>query len=159
MKTTLLIVVIAACMLPANMSAQMGRNREQRPAFERVESLKKVRLMEALKLDENQSVKVFARYNKHRELMRSIEGEAGTLIEKLEGQIEANAPDAEYKQTLSALLDVDRKKHDARAKYIGELQDVLTPKQIAEYMVFERNFARDLRQAIHDVKSEKQKNR
>jgi len=26
-------------------------------------------------------------------------------------------------------------------------------------MIFERNFARDLRQAIHDVKSEKQKNR
>jgi len=159
MKTTLLVIMIAACMLPADMSAQMGRNREQRPALERVESLKKVRLMETLKLDENQSVKVFARYNKHRELMRSIEGEAGTLIEKLESQIGANASDAEYKQTVSTLLEIDRKKHDARIKYIGELQDVLSPKQVAEYMIFERNFARDLRQAIHDVKSEKQKNR
>lgn len=159
MKKYILAAMIAACIAPADMSAQFGRNQGQRPAMERVESLKKVRMMEALKLDENQSVKLLARYNKHRETMHSIESEAGEIYNKLEGQIEANASEGEINQSIGALLEFDRKKYDARSKFVGELRDVLTTKQIGEYLLFERNFARDLRQAVRDVKMDKIKSK
>ncbi len=159
MKKYLFFVLIAGCLAPAAMSAQMHRNTGQRPALERVETLKKVRMMEALKLDENQSVKLFARYNTHRELMHGLENESRELFDKLDAQIVANAPDAEFNQTFAALLDLDRKKNEIRTKFINDLRDVLTTKQIAEYVVFERSFARDLRQAVRDVKMDGPKNR
>ena len=160
MKKYFLFVLMAACVGPLALHAQHNRaGAVQRPAMERVESLKKVRMMESLKLDENQSVKLFARYNNHREMMHALENESKDLFDKLESQIKANASDAEFNQTFNALFDLDRKKFEARSKFINDLRDVLTTKQVAEYVAFERNFARDLRQAVRDVRMESQKNR
>ncbi len=159
MKKYCYSLLIAICLAPVATNAQMHRSMGQRPALERVESLKKVRMMEALKLDENQSVKVFARYNNHREMMHALENESRGLFDKLDSQIQAGASDAEFNQTFAALLDIDRKKTEMRTKFINDLRDVLTTKQIAEYVAFERNFARDLREAVRDVKVDGQKNR
>jgi Spy/CpxP family protein refolding chaperone len=157
MKTFLLCVAIAVCLMPCALLAQPLHTPGQRPAMERVESLKKVRMVESLKLDENQSMKLIARYNKHRETIHSFERESGTLFDKLEAQIEADASDGEFNQTLAALMDIEKRKFEARTKFIDELREVLTPKQIAQYVVFERNFARDLRDAVRDVRLERLK--
>jgi Spy/CpxP family protein refolding chaperone len=159
MKTFFIVVVLSACLMPSLLSSQTRHPAGQRPALERVESLKKVRMMEALKLDENQSMKLLARYNKHRETVHAIEVESGELFDRIDGQIQANASDAEFNQSFAALLDFDKRKSEERQRYMNDLREVLTTKQIAEYVVFERNFARDLREAVRDVKMDKLKSR
>jgi Spy/CpxP family protein refolding chaperone len=154
-----LSLALAALLLPSLLAnAQTRRNETQRPAFERIESFKKVRMMEAMKLDENQSVKLFARYNDHQEQMKSLERESNELFDKLESQIRSNASEGEYQQTIGELRNYEKKRTEERQRYFNELKDVLTPKQLAEYMVFERNFARDLREAVRDVKIDRLKN-
>jgi Spy/CpxP family protein refolding chaperone len=150
---------LVALLLPSFLAnAQSRRNEAQRPASERIESFKKVRMMEAMKLDENQSVKLFARYNDHQDQMKSLERESNELFDKLESQIRSNASEGEYQQTIGELRSYEKKRTEERQRYFNELKDVLTPKQLAEYMVFERNFARDLREAVRDVKIDRLKN-
>jgi Spy/CpxP family protein refolding chaperone len=160
MKTYLLLVTAAIFTASSVSNAQMRRGANSpRPAIERIESFKKVRMMETLKLDENQSVKLIARYNSHQERMRELERQTNEIYDRLEGQIQSNASESEYAQTFAALREYEKKRSEERMIFFNELKEVLTPKQVAEYMIFERNFARDLREAVRDVKAERLKSR
>ena len=134
-------------------------DRSQRPAYDRIESWKKVRMLESLKLDEDQSTKFITRYNKHADAMHEFEKERNDLVDKLDLQSKSDAADADYEQTFNVLLDIDKKISEERLHFLTELKGVLSNKQIAEYIVFERNFAQELRQAVRDVQRERMKDR
>jgi len=140
--------------------AQPGSgDRPQRPAYDRIESYKKVRMLESLKLDEDQSAKFLTRYNKHSEAMHAFEKERNELVDKLDEQSKANAVDDDYNQTFNLLLDIDKKISGERQHFLTELKEVLSNKQIAQYIVFERNFAQELRQMVRDIQRERMKDR
>jgi len=125
------------------------------PGPERVEQFKKIRMMEVLKLDEETSVRFFARYDKEQELIRSLTSKRNDIISQLENLAKTSASDAEYDKNFKDLRNVEDQVHEARMKYWDSLSGVLTKKQLAEYMAFERNFFRDLR----DLMREMQENR
>jgi hypothetical protein len=124
-------------------------------AMERLESYKKVRMLEVLKLDDEKGSKLVTRYTNHRATVRAVEEERMKVIDKLEKQAAASASDAEYQRTFTELTDIEKRMTDVRAKYLQDLKEIMTPRQIAEYLIFERNFARDIR----DVMRENQKDR
>ena len=128
-------------------------------ARDRIESYKKVRMLEVLKLDEEQSAKFVTRYNKHQETMRGFEKERNGLVDKLDGEVQAKASDAEFDETFNVLIDLDKKISGQRLQFLTELKEVLSNKQIAEYIVFERNFVRELRQAIRDVQKDRMRDK
>ncbi|MGA7160075.1 MAG: hypothetical protein WBZ48_03680 [Bacteroidota bacterium] len=128
-----------------------------RPAYDRLESYKKVRMLESLNLNEDQSAKFIARYNKHAETMHGFEKERNELVDKLDTQSRSDAGDADYDQTFNVLLDIDKQISGERFRFLTELKEVLSNKQIAQYIVFERNFAQELRQAVRDVQRERMK--
>jgi len=130
-------------------------NRSQQPAMDRIESWKKVRMLESLKLEEDQSVKFIARYNKHQETMHGFEKERNDLVDKLDTQSKSDVADDDYNQTFNALLDTDKKISGERLRFLTELKEVLSNKQIAQYIVFERNFVQELRQAVRDVQRDR----
>ena len=127
--------------------------------FDRIESFKKVRMLEVLKLGEDQSVKFVSRYNKHQDTMHGFEKERNELVDKLDEQARADTKDGDYDQTFNNLLDLDKKISGERQHFLSEIKEVLSQKQVAEYIVFERNFAKELRQAIRDVQRERMKDR
>lgn len=147
MKT--LFYCVCVCISLSILSAQ-PRGFQRPHAMERLESYKKIRMLETMKLEEQVGLKLINRYNKHRETLKALEGERSGLVDTLESQLRENASDAEFQQTFNALIDVDTKITDSRAKYLSELKEILTTKQIAQYIIFERNFARDLRDIMRD---------
>jgi len=132
-------------------------DRSQQPAYDRIESWKKVRMLESLKLNEYQSTKFILRYNKHQATMHGFEKERNDLVDKLDSQSKSEAADDDYNQTFNALLDTDKKISGERLRFLAELKEVLSNKQIAQYIVFERNFVQELRQAVRDVQRERMK--
>lgn len=150
MKKFLLIVSVFTLTAVAQLSGPFG----QRP-MERLESYKKVRMLETLKLEEETALKLISRYDKHRQAIRELDEERKTLIDKLEEKVNAGASDSEFQKLFSELREVEKKIFEARTKYISELKEILTAKQLAEYLIFERNFARDIR----DIMRENQKER
>lgn len=151
------------CLLFLAMNVTIGQERHGagRPwgGFDRIESYKKVRMLEVLKLGEDQSVKFVSRYNKHQDTMHGFEKERNELVDKLDEQARSDAKDADYGQTFNSLLDLDKKISEERLQFLDEIKEVLSHKQIAEYIVFERNFAKELRKAIRDVQRERMKDR
>ena len=130
-------------------------DRSKQPAYDRIESWKKVRMLESLKLNEDQSTKFIVRYNEHSEAMHGFEKERNDLVDKLDTQSKSDAADDDYNQTFNALLDTDKKISGERLRFLTELKEVLSNKQIAQYIVFERNFVQELRQAVRDVQRDR----
>lgn len=148
-------------LLAMNLTFAQERRGERQPwgGFDRIESYKKVRMLEVLKLGEDQSIKFVSRYKKHQDTMHEFEKERNALVNKLDEQAHSDVKDAEYDQTFSGLLELDKKISGERFHFLDEIKEILSYKQIAEYIVFERNFAKELRQAIRDVQRERMRDR
>jgi hypothetical protein len=132
-----------------------GLGERMRRPSERLDSYKKVRMIEAMKLDEETGLKLVNRYGAHRQTVKRLEKERGELMDKLELQVQSSTSDNDYQKTFNDLLDSERKIIDARKKYLEELKEIFTSKQIAEYLIFERNFMKDLRNVVNDVQKQR----
>ncbi|MBI4417568.1 MAG: hypothetical protein HY563_02250 [Ignavibacteriales bacterium] len=125
------------------------------PAAERIEQFKKIQLMEKLQLDETTSIRFFARYNSHQEDLRKLNQKRNELIDELQVLRRRNVSDAEYKKVLSELRDLADPAIEIRQKYFDDLGSILTPKQLAEYLIFERNFIQNLREIMREMQRDR----
>lgn len=120
-------------------------------AAERIEQLKKVRMMEELNLEEEVWIKFFARYNKHRDDVEELAKERMKAVRHLEELETGNAPDAELGKAVTDILDIEKKISELRSRYYEDLKEILSQKQIAQYIVFEWKFYRNLRERLQEM--------
>ncbi len=129
------------------------------PGAQRVEQLKKLRMQEALKLDEETSIRFFARYNEHQDALRAIGKRRADAIDALQALVKKNAPDAEIDAQLKSIVAVETEVAATRSSFLDKLRDILKPSQIAQYVVFERNFNQDLREIMREGAQERWRGR
>jgi hypothetical protein len=125
-------------------------------AAERIEQFKKIRIMEVLALDEQNSIKFFARYNKNLEAMKDLRQKQVQALARIQNLRNAKASDNEYAKVVNELRSLEDQTHQAKSRYIDDLKDVLTNKQLAEYLVFEVRFQQNLRDLVRDVQQKRQ---
>jgi hypothetical protein len=153
-KISPLVIGLAAVLMPA--IAQENQNPAPGKGYERVEQYKKIRLMEVLDLDEQTSIKFFARYNKNQELLRDLRKQQVQALGRVQALRKSKASDDEYDKIISDLLSFEKQVNEAKAKYVDELKQVLTSKQLAEYLVFETRFQQNLRDLLRDMPRNRQ---
>lgn len=132
-------------------SAQDNPPPAQERGLERVEQYKKIRLMEVLNLDEQNSIKFFSRYNRHQALLRDLRKQQVQALGGVQALRKDKATDDAYDKVVDELLELERKVNEEKTKYIDELKQVLTSKQLAEYLVFETRFQQNLRDLVRDI--------
>ena len=153
MKTYRLIIaftMILSGMLLAQEPPMLGPG-----AGARLEQFKKIRMMEELRLNEETSIRFFARYNKHQEEMKKLNEKKNDAINQLERLYKGDGADAEYEKVFKELFDLEKNTRELREKYLDDLKEVLTRKQIAQYLVFERNFYQNLREIARDLQRQR----
>jgi hypothetical protein len=123
----------------------------------RIEQFKKVRLMEVLQLDDQESVHFFNRYGKFEDEVRGLERERNAIIDDLDSLVKQDEKPEGYQKDFDALIAVGQRVADARARFYKDMQEVLTPQQVAKLVVFERDFGRELREMIQDVQRERRR--
>ena len=121
------------------------------PAAERIAQYKKLRLMEVVQMNEETSVRFFARYNKHEENIRAIGMERNELIDQLQKLSRLNSNDAEMEDIIKNIGFSDEKVLEERTKFMKELREVLSVEQLSKFIIFERNFNKYLRELMRDV--------
>jgi hypothetical protein len=121
------------------------------PAAERIGQYKKLRLMEVVQMDEETSIRFFARYNKHEENIRTLGMERNELIDQLQKLNKSNSKDAALENVIKEIGMSEEKVLEEHAKFIEELREILSVKQLSQFIVFERNFSKNLRELIRDV--------
>jgi hypothetical protein len=153
-KLLLVVGGIAICF--ATVTAQDAQAPVQGKAAERVEQFKKIRLMEVLGLDEQSSIKFFARYNKNLGVMKELRQKQIETLARIQSMRKGKATDNEYAKVVTELRSLEDQVNQAKSNYIDDLKDVLTSKQLAEYLVFELRFQQNLRDLVRDVQQKRQ---
>jgi len=147
-------VFLFLLMISPTMSSQ-DRFPKRGPGAERIEQFKKIRLMEVLKMDDETSIRFFTHYNKYEERLRAIQNEHNTLIDQLQELSSSNANNSDLARAIKDIGISEEKIAETRSKFLEELKGVISIKQIAEYVVFERNFNKNLREIMRDIARER----
>ena len=148
MKTTFMLAVFVASL--AGLAFGQGQPNQFR-AGQRVEQFKKLRMIEALKLDDDTSIRFFAKYSKHEDAVRDINKERDDLIDQLQDMRKSDADGAKMEKIFDDLTALDTKQAEERQRFLGDIKTVLTTRQIADLIIFERNFARNVRQLMQEM--------
>jgi len=145
-------VFALVCSIVAVVGLMYGQDQPgQFRAAQRVEQFKKLRMIEALKLDDETSIRFFAKYSKHEDAVRDINNQRNDLIDQLEDMRKSDTDGPKMEKIFGDLAALDTKQAEERARFLDDLKTVLSTQQIADLIIFERNFARNVRQLMQEM--------
>lgn len=146
MKNLLLLVLLF--IMISNVPAQ--ERREHRMMDSKIEQLEKVKLIEALNLTEDQSVRFFARRNEHRKEIEKLEMRSEELIKQMEDRLDEPTDKnlSEQKKLLNEFLDIRIQIENKRKQFILSLNDILSQEQITKLVVFEKRFRDEIKKIL-----------
>ncbi len=132
-------------------TGQDDRPRHDPRPFERVERLRKVRLVEALDLKEDQAVRFLARMNEFEKKRHETMMARQDALDRLEKLIQDGASDKELEKAFVPLSGLEEQMVSERRQFFAGLSDILSTQQRARFLTFERRFDRELREAVRDA--------
>ena len=141
------LVVIAATGLYAQ---NRGRGDKNMNPLQKIEEWEKMKLIEVLNLNEDTSVRFFARRNEHQKKIKEILDQREELAKRMESEFN-NTPkvsDAVYQEQVNNMIASEVKIQKERENYFHGLSDILSPEQIAKLTVFEIQFRRQIREKL-----------
>ena len=121
------------------------------PGRKRLEELRKIKLVEALDLSEEQSIKIFARERDFRKRERVLIDKRRQIIAHLRDIGKGSGADGETMKEMTALKDLGIEMVNQRFDYIISLKDILTTRQIAKYIAFEDTFMNEVRSMLKNM--------
>ena len=152
MKKLLLIIftliVLTSIAYPQQMKERKMKN------MEKLEQLEKIKLIESLDMDEDTSIRFFARRNESKRKIQELEKKTDDIIFELEKSFnsEDKYQDEKQKQLISEMLKNREAIEMKRNQFIKSLDDILSTEQIAKLIVFEKRFREEIRNVLFDRK-------
>jgi len=150
MKRTLLTTLVLVCLAGTALS-QPGSGR-MRMGPERLERYKKMRMIEVLNLNEDEAARFTGKYTTHENAVRDIMKDRMDIIDRLEESLQKTDGDKNFDKYFADLENNDQKMFDERKRFQNDLKNMLSVEQMARYFVFDRNFNRELREAMEDMR-------
>jgi len=149
MKKMFLPVIIVFILFSSGYSQQrMRQGQDQRP-LQRIEQWERLKLIDALSLNEETAIRFFARRHENQKKMKEILDQRDDAIRELEDGIRnGNQNDATFKDKLNALLLLENNISKERENFLRSLSDLLSPMQIAKLVVFETRFRKEVRESL-----------
>ncbi|HED05760.1 MAG TPA: hypothetical protein ENI61_03645 [Ignavibacteria bacterium] len=140
------VFVLLLSFISASAFAQMHRRMNE--VRKKIEDLEKIKLLDVLHLDEPTMLKFFLRRdNYQRQIMQLNKSQEGVL-QQMELQLETKNGKKNVRlinKLINKYLSIQEKIADKRAEFIKSVSDILTPNQIAKYLIFEKKFKEELR--------------
>lgn len=142
--TLLAIILLTSISFPQKMDERGMKHRGK------LEQLEKIKLIEALDLDEETSIRFFSRRNESRKEIQELEIRTDDIIAELEKSFNNGdkSKDDLQKRLTSDLLKTRESIETKRNQFINSLNDILTTEQIAKLIVFEKKFRDEIRNVL-----------
>ncbi len=116
---------------------------------EKIAQLEKIKLIDVLNMDENTTLKFFARRNQYQNKTDSLMNTENQLIDDMDSSIKSgDKSDGYYREQITKYFRVQDEIIKSRRDFIRSLNDLLSEEQIAKYIVFEKKFREDIRNLI-----------
>jgi Spy/CpxP family protein refolding chaperone len=115
---------------------------------DRISTVKKMKLLEILNLDEDQTDKFIAKYSFWENKLKKSRHEMRKKAEELEKTLREDAGDAEIAKKSQELLELQKAHFKEMGQFHEAMQAVLDDKQFAKFQVFEIKFPAELKKLI-----------
>ena len=116
----------------------------------KLEQLEKIKLIETLKMDENTTLRFFSRRSGLQIKVNEIKERGENNFQQLDSMLKSGKSYTE--EELGSLVDENKsiplQIEKARLEFINSLGDILSPEQIAGFILFERKFREELRNVL-----------
>lgn len=152
------IIVTVIFLILFSSSVVFSQNPQNMPpkAIERINSLKKVKLLEVLELKENEADKFLVKYNAYekdiQDKMKALEDKTIDLHQAL------NSKSKDLEKITNDYIALKSDLDNTVNKKLSDLKNYLTPEQYAKYLLFERNFQEELRKSVMRQMNQRRKN-
>lgn len=142
------LILLTSIVYPQQMKERKMKNREK------LEQLEKIKLIESLDMDENTSIRFFARRNESKREIQELEKKTDDIIFELEKSFnrEDKSQDEKQKLLISEMLKNRESIEIKRNQFVNSLDDILSTEQIAKLIVFEKRFRDEIRNVLFDRK-------
>jgi len=153
MKNFFSILLLGILIVCQTSVAQRHRNPDRdRRMPERVEKFQTMRLIEILKLSDEDAARFTAKKRAHDENLGGLMKTRNQAVDDLEDMKEENAQVEgkveDLNKQIDQVLDSDQKIFAERRRYQDDVRKLLSPGQFAKFIVFERNFGQRVRDAV-----------
>jgi len=142
-------VILASLFFSTILFAQKGKwqDEELRAKFE---NLEKIKLIETLQMDEETTLRFFARQSEHKTQQEQIQDKIRTNTDNLEDllQSEKTVTAEELKSKINEINNLQLQLEKNRVEFINSLSDILSYKQVAQLIIFEKRFRNEVRKMI-----------
>lgn len=132
-------------LIPALVFAQ--NNRPRKGPREKIEQLEKVKLIDALDMDEQTTLRFFARRNEFRKNTDALSDSLDSIVDELESGLNKEN-DSRNKELVNNYLNIEKQIASQHSQFINSLYDILTVKQVAKLIVFEKRFREEIRRFL-----------
>lgn len=152
MKHYKYLVIIIAFIYSINYSTAFQQNNQIK---NKINQLKKIKLIDILRLDENNVDKFFARYGEQERKVEEQRFQLKNSINQLEQAIQNNVGEKETQQLIQNIQNKDIALVNATIEKQKALKSLLDDQQYAKLIVFEYQFMTKLQKALIDKKKKK----
>jgi hypothetical protein len=143
------LFLLLMLIFPLFIFAQRGKWQDEETK-EKFEQLEKIKLIETLQMDEETTLRFFARRTEHRSKQEEIQGKIQEKIEHLDALFISGrvATVEEIKSVINEIGTLETQLVKNRTDYISSLSDILSYEQIAKLIVFEKRFRNEIKKLI-----------
>lgn len=114
-----------------------------RKIMERIQTIKKVKLLEELDLEENKADKLLLKYNSFEDKFTEKIQEFDEIEKQLEEAISDNNQ-TEIKELTAKFLKIKDDLMSISSQKDSAIQEILNDKEFAKYIIFEKRFKKEL---------------
>jgi len=117
---------------------------------DKLNQLEKIKLIEALEMNEETTLRFFSRRSEHQTKMEKLNERADEIITQMEVIFKAEKVynEAELKSMIEEANTIHTVIMQEKSDFINSLDDILTTEQIAKLIIFERRFKDELKRAM-----------
>ncbi|MCF6271562.1 MAG: hypothetical protein L3J41_17775 [Melioribacteraceae bacterium] len=110
----------------------------------KIEQLEKIKIIEELNFDEETAIRFFVRRNKHREKQKGLIEKRDLLYQELASEVNQE-DEGKLKSKVDKIFEIESEMLFKRKEFLYSLNDFLTEKEIAQLILFEYNFRKEVR--------------
>jgi len=152
MKRYFFFMLLLVSILSIEIISQQHHMKDRRGnPRERIDQLEKIKLIEELQMSEEVSIKFFSRRNefrgKEKKLNERIDS-LSLLVRDKSHNPDGETSNAEWKKITNEFIAVEKLMRKNKYDFFVSLQNLLTPKQMAQFLAFERKFREEMQNII-----------
>lgn len=115
----------------------------KKKALQKMEELKKIKLIEVLQMNEETSIKFFTRRSEHMRKMEELNEAGSLLIEQIDDLIK-DKNDSAVRKSIDEYLQTQDNLLKERQNFFKSVSSILTIEQMAKFVVFEERFRNEI---------------